>query len=148
MEFGNDFAENAVIFGVFHAHNHENNFLVLGRGRRTYHINGSFGSQEEKFRINFSKTNTTFCLSLHYNGDNSYLFANGKEIFKFKAKNKNINFPTQICLGSISNGFSATTSTEVSLKGNGYDVSVDYSAVDKSNIVNIHKYLMVTNYIK
>ena len=104
--------------------------------------------EEEKFSINFSKTNTTFCLSLHYNGDNSYLFANGKEIFKFKAKNKNVIFPTQIRLGSISNGFSATASTEVYLKGDGYDVSVDYNAVDKSNIVNIHKYLMVTNYIK
>ena len=33
-------------------------------------------------------------LSLHYNDDNSYLFVNGKEIIKFKADNKNVNFPT------------------------------------------------------
>ena len=46
-------------------------------------------------------------MSLHYNADNSYLFVNGKEIFKFKADNKNVNFPTQYCLGIISNGFSA-----------------------------------------
>ena len=32
---------------------------------------------------------------------------NGKEIFKFKADNKNVNFPTQFCLGIISNGFGA-----------------------------------------
>ena len=32
---------------------------------------------------------------------------NEKEIFKFKADNKNVNFPTQFCLGSISNGFGA-----------------------------------------
>ena len=42
-------------------------------------------------------------------------FVNGKEIFKFKAGNKNANFPTQFCLGSISNGFSALESGEVYL---------------------------------
>ena len=52
-------------------------------------------------------------LSLHYN-DNSYMFVNGKEIF-----------PTQFCLGNISNGSSATESREVFLNGNMYDFSVD-----------------------
>ena len=42
----------------------------------------------------FTKANTKFCLSLHYNADNSYLFVNGREMFKFKADNKNVNFPT------------------------------------------------------
>ena len=41
--------------------------------------------------------------------------------FKFKADNKNVNFPTQFCLGSISNGFSATESREMSLDGNVYN---------------------------
>ena len=66
--------------------------------------------QKKKFSINFSKVKTKFCLSLHCNADNSCLFVNGKEVFKFKADNKNVNFPTQFCLGSISNGFSATES--------------------------------------
>ena len=70
----------------------------------TLRINGSLGSPEKKISINFSKSNTKFCLSLHYNADNSYLFVNGKEIFKLKADNKNVNFPTQFCLRSISNG--------------------------------------------
>ena len=52
--------------------------------------------------------------SLHYNADNTYLFVNGKKIFKFKADNKSFNFPTQFYLRSISNGFSATESREVS----------------------------------
>ena len=68
----------------------KNNFLVLGEGL-TYGINGSFGSLEKKFSINFSKASTKFCLSFYYNGDNSYLFVNGKEISKFKANNKNVN---------------------------------------------------------
>ena len=62
---------------------------------------------EKKFNINFTKASTKFCLSLHYNADDSYLFANGKEIVKFKADNKNVNFLTQFCLGSISTRFSA-----------------------------------------
>ena len=35
----------------------------------------------------FSAENKIFCLSLHYNVDNSYLHVNGKEVTKFKAKN-------------------------------------------------------------
>ena len=76
------------------------------------------------------------------------MYVNGKEIFKFKADNKNVNFLTQFCLGSISNGFSATKSKEVSLNGNVYDFSVDYNSIDKFNILNIHKYLMTKDNIK
>ena len=69
-------------------------------------------------------------MSLHYNADNSYLFVNGKEAFKFKANNKNVNFPTQFCLGSTSNGFTAVESREVSLNGNVFDFSVDYNSIN------------------
>ena len=87
-------------------------------------------------------------MSLHYNADNSYLFVNGKEVFKFKADNKNVNFPTQFCLGSIFNRFSNTDSREVSLNGIMYDFSVDYNSFNKSDILNIDKYLMNKNNIK
>ena len=50
-----------------------------------------------------------------------HLFVNGKEIFKFKADNKNFNLPTQFCLENISNGFSASEPREVSLNRNEYD---------------------------
>ena len=76
-------------------------------------------------------------MSLHYNDDNSYLLVNGKKIFKFKACNENFNFLTQFCLRSISNGFGAL--------GNVYYFSVDYNLIDKPNILNIHKYLMIKN---
>ena len=91
------------------------------------------------FDINFGKANTKFCLSLHYNANHSYLFVYGKEIFKFNADSKNVNFPTQFCFESISNGFSATEPREVSLIGNVYGFSLDYNSIDKYDI-NIHKY--------
>ena len=36
------------------------------------------------YSINFTVTKKKFCVSLHYNGANSYLFVNGTEIYKFK----------------------------------------------------------------
>ena len=42
-----------------------------------------------------------FCLSLHYNRANSYLFVNGIEIIRFKAKVSDI-LATALCLGDIS----------------------------------------------
>ena len=123
--FDNDTARNDIIFGFYsssssHSVNCKNNILILGEGP-PFGIDGSFSWPGKTFSINFSKANTTFCLSLHYNADNSYLFVNGKEIFKFKAAKKNVNFPTQFCHGSISNGFSGTGYREVSLNENLYD---------------------------
>ena len=43
-------------------------------------------SVEIMHSINFTENNKKFCLSLHYNGANSYLFVNGIKIYKFKAK--------------------------------------------------------------
>ena len=48
----------------------------------------------------------------------------------------------------MSDGFSTTGSREVSLNGNVYDLSVDYNSIDKSNILNFHKYLMTIYNIK
>ena len=41
------------------------------------------------------------------------MLANWKEIFKFKADNINVNFPTHFCLGSISKRAFAAESKEV-----------------------------------
>ena len=76
------------------------------------------------------------------------MFVNGKEINNFKADSKNVNFPTRLCLGGISDGFSATDSREVSLNRNVYDILVDYNSIDKSCILNIGKYIMTKNNIK
>ena len=82
------------------------------------------------YRINFTVTKKKFCLSLHYNGANSYLFVNGTEIYKFKAKDSEI-VTTPLCLGNISNV---------------YDFSVDHDDTDVDD-KNIHKYLMKKNNI-
>ena len=57
------------------------------------------------FSINFTVTKKKFCLSVHYNGANSYLFVNGTEIIKFKGKDSEI-VATPLCLGNISKDWS------------------------------------------
>ena len=53
------------------------------------------------YSVNFTDNGDKYCLSLHYNGANSYLFVNGTEIYKFKAKDSEI-VATPLCLGNIS----------------------------------------------
>ena len=48
---------------------------------------------------------TKFCLSLHYNNENSYLFVNGTKIIKFKSKDREI-CAHPLCLGNISKDWS------------------------------------------
>ena len=82
--FGNGTVRNIIILVLIVVHHHmlkiaKNNFLIIGLGP-TYGINGKFGSAEKKCSINFTKSNTKLCLSLHYNDDNICLFVNGKEL--------------------------------------------------------------------
>ena len=57
-----------------------------------------------------------------------------KKICKFKADNKNVNFPTQFCLERTSKKIDAIESREVFLKGNVYEFSFDYNVINKSDI--------------
>ena len=68
------------------------------------------------YSINFREQNKKFCLSLHYNGANSYLFVNSKEIHKFKAKDSEI-VATPLCLGNISNDWPVDNMEKTGLNG-------------------------------
>ena len=104
------FAQNVIIFGVdmgssVHDDNKKKNILILGEGP-TQGLDGTTLSAEKKYSINFTVSTRKFCLSLHYNGANSYLFLNGTEIIKFKAKDSEI-VATPLCLENIPKDFSA-----------------------------------------
>ena len=86
-----------------HANNKKNNILVLGKDFVQV-INGSKIYAEKLYSINFTENNKKVCLSLHYNGANSYLFVNGTEIHKFKAKYSDI-VATPLFLETISKDF-------------------------------------------
>ena len=95
------------------------------------------------YSINFTE-NEKISLSLPYNGANSYLFVNGTEMYKFKAKDSEI-VTTSLCLGNISKDFSVDNMKKTGLNGYVYDFSVDYDAIAVDDILDIHKYLMKKN---
>ena len=82
---------------------------------------------------------------MHYNGANSYLFFNGTEIIKFKAKDFEI-IANPLCPRNISK-FSVDNIKSTGLNGYVYDFSVDYDALAVDDMLDIHKYLMKNNNI-
>ena len=129
-----------------HVDNKKQDILILGQGP-TQELDGTTLTAEKFYSINFTENNKKFCLSLHYNSGNSYLFVNGKEIIKFKAKDSGI-FAVPLCLGNISKGFSVDNMKKTGLNGYVYDFSVDYDATAVDDILDINKYLMEKNNIK
>ena len=114
--FGNGFGRNCIIFGAdlsssSHANNKKNNIFVLGKDF-IQGINGTIIYAEKLHKINFTEKNKKICLSLHCNGANSYLFVNGTEMHKFKAKDSEI-VASPLCLGKISKDFSVDNMNKI-----------------------------------
>ena len=83
-------ARNVLIFGAdmsfsVHATNRANNIYVMGADL-TQDIHNATLYAEKNFYRNFTNFGKKFVLSLHYNGNNSYLFVNGRQELNFKCK--------------------------------------------------------------
>ena len=152
FSFGNSLgAQNTIIVGCdmclsSHANNRVNKIYVLVK----YFIQGINGTTiyaEKKYKADFTQQNKKFMLSLHYNGDNSYLFVNGVQQLKFKTKDSEIK-SVPLSLGKISADFSTTNATKTGLYGNIYGFAVDYVPISSvGTIYDIHRYLMKKNNI-
>ena len=128
-----------------HADNNGKDILILGIGP-TQGLGEHSLTAEKIYSINFSMGAKKFCLSLHYNGANSYLFVNGTEIVTFKAKDSKI-VASPLCLGNTSKDWSTDNMLRTGLSGYVYGFSVDYDAIAVDHIKYIHKYLMKKNNI-
>ena len=141
-------AKNVIVSGADMSNsrnptNKAQSVLVLGLGL-IQKINDTTIDAGKMYSPNFTVDNKTFCLSLHYNSDNSYFFVNGKEVTKFNAKNSElIKYP--ICLGGLSKNYDTNSRKDTGLYVNVYDFSVDYNAIKNDKIVDIHNYLMKKN---
>ena len=136
--------QNVIVFGVdnkssAHIHNKTKYILIPGKGP----VQGLEHTltAEKMYSINLTVTRKNFYLSLHYNEANSYLFVNGIEIHKFKAKDSEI-VAAPLCLGNISKDWSVDYMKKKKFKGYVYDFSVDYDAIAVDGILDIHNYLM------
>ena len=134
------FGQNVLIFGVdvsssSHIDNKKKDILVLRRGP-TQGLEHTL-TAEKMYSINFTVTSKKFYLSLHYNGANCYLFVNGTEIYRFKAKDSEI-LVGPICLRNISKDWSADNMKKTGFTGYVCGFSVDYGFIAVNDIKNIH----------
>ena len=162
FSFGNIVnGKNVIIFGAdvsfsSHERNRQSEIYVLGKdfieGVTTVGppvLTGKTSKRtkiyaEKVYKHKFTKPNEKFVLSLHYNGDNSYLFVNGGEELKFKAKTSNNEMKQNImCMVNLSSDWSSINSTSTGLSGSVYDFAVDYYPVNSvKTIYDIHRFLM------
>ena len=145
---GNGFGRNELIVGVdmslsVNADNKGKDILILGKDP-TQRLGEHSWTAEKMYSVNFTDKRKKYCLSLHYNGANSYLFVNGTEIIKFKGERSEI-LATPLCLGNISKDCSVDNMKDTGLNGYFYDFSVDYDAITVDDILDIHNYLMKKN---
>ena len=136
---------NVLIFGAHenslaHENNKANNIYVMG-DLLVQGINDTTLYTEKIYSQNFTAANKKFVLSLHYNGDDSYLFVNGKRELKFKAKDDQV-VKEILCLGNISDDWTTANAEKTGFWGEIYDFAVDYTSTNIGDIYNIHRYLM------
>ena len=123
-------ARNVLIFGAdmsfsVHATNRANHIYLMGTGL-TQGINDTTIYAEKNFYRNF--TEKKCILSLHYNGDNSYLFVNGRQELKFKAKTDQL-VKEKLCIGNLNDQWTTSESENTGAYGKIYDFVVDYEQI-------------------
>ena len=142
---------NVLIFGVhedtvIHANNKANNIFVMGDAF-VQGINDTTLHTEKIYSQKFTQPSTKFVFSLHCNGDNSYLFVNGKQELKFKTKTESL-VKQKLCIGNLSDKWSTSESEKTGLYGNIYDFVMDYEQiVGVKAIYDVHRYLMIKHNI-
>ena len=118
---------NVLIFGAdmsftVHKTNRANHIYVMGTGL-TQGIHDTTLYAEKNFYRNFTEPGKKFMLSLHDNGDDSYLFVNGRQELRFKCKTDQLE---KLCIGNLSDQWTTSESEKTGLYGSIYDCVVDY----------------------
>ena len=102
---------------------------------------------EKNFYRNFTDFGKKFVLSLHYNGDNSYSFVNGRQELKFKAKTDQL-VKEKLCIGNLSDQWTTSESEKTGTYGKIYNFVVVYEQISGvKTIYNIHRYLIIKHNI-
>ena len=103
----------------------------------TQGINDTTLYVEKNYWRNFTDPGKKFVLSLQCNGDNSYLFVNGRQQLKLKAKDDQV-INEKIRLGNLSSEWTTSESEKTGLYGNIYDFVVDFIIVRVDPIYDKH----------
>ena len=128
------------------ATNRANHIYLLGTDL-TQGINDTTIYKEKNFYRNFTYFGKKIVLSLHYNGDNSYLFVNGRQELKFKAKTDQL-VKEKLCTGNLSDQWTTSESEKTGVYGIIYDFVVDYEQISGAKtIYDMHRYLIIKHNI-
>ena len=142
---------NVLIFGAdmsfnVHSTNRANHLYIMGTGL-TQGINDTTIYTEKNFYRNFTDFGKKIMLSLHYNGDDSYLFVNGRQELKFKIKTDQL-VKEKSCIRNLSDQWTTSESEKTGVYGKIYDFVVDYEQIaGVKTIYDMHRYLMTKHNI-
>ena len=129
-------ARNVLIFGADMSFSvHANHIYLMGTGL-TQGINDTTIYAEKNLYRNFTDFGKKFVLSLHYNGDNSYLFVNGRQELKFKAKTDQL-VKEKLCIGNLSDQWTTSESEKTGAYGQIYDFVVDMNKFQVLKLIMI-----------
>ena len=108
-----------------HANNKANNNIYVMGKDYVHKINDTTIYEEKMYYRNFTYLGKKIMLSLHYNGDDSYLFVNGRQELKFKTKTDQL-VKEKLCIGNLSDQWTTSESEKTGVYGKMYDFVVDY----------------------
>ena len=144
-------SRNVLILGAdtsfsIHRNNRAKHIYVMSDGF-TQGIHDTTLYVEKKYFRNFTEPNENFVLSLHYNGDDSHLFVNGRQELKFKCKTDQL-VKGKLYIGNLSDQWTTSKSEKTGLYGNIYDLVEHYEQIlGVKAIYDIHRYLMTKHNI-
>ena len=142
---------SVLIFGadessLVHANSKANNIYIMG----DLFVQGSNDTTlyaDKVYSQNFTQPSKKFVLGLHYNGDDSYLFVNGKQELKLKCRTEYL-VKEKLCLENLSDQWTTSESVKTGLYGNIYDFVVDYKSINGVKpIYDMHRYSMTKHNI-
>ena len=129
-----------------HATNRANHIYLMGTGL-TQGINDTKIYAEKNFYRNFTDFGKKIVLSLHYNGDNSYLFVNGRQELKFKVKTDQL-VKEKLWIGNLRDQWTTSESEKTGVYGKIYDFVVDYEQISGVKaIYDMHRHLITKHNI-
>ena len=111
--------------------NKKHHIYILGKSfTQGLQYGATIYAEHDYVKVNGSQVNKKFILSVHYNGDNSYLFINGVKQFQFKAMSS-LKLDNLLVIGNTTTNFPGQTDyKKASLHGDIYDFLVSYEATD------------------
>ena len=105
---------NLILYGVAmknssNTANKKHHIYILGKSfTQGLQYGATIYAEHDYAKVNGSKVNEIFVLSVHYNGDNSYLFINGVQKFKVKGMSS-LNLKNPLVIGNTSTSFPSQT---------------------------------------